>query len=265
MSYKVDFHVHSYYSDGTMKPTELVRKYKDEEYDIISITDHDGIDGVSEAVIAGEALKIQVVPGIEFSTEFNGTSLHMLGYYIDVENEELKSRLTQIRVDRDDRNARLLKLLQEQGYEICSEDLRQRPSQKYIGKPNFALALAAKGYIENPKEAFKEGQFLESYDAKKIKKDKISTEESIALINGAKGMPVLAHPMKIKEIGEKGSPEFFEQLDKIVRALKKLGLKGIECFHPSADHEQALKLAEMAEKYHLHMTEGSDYHGPEFE
>ena len=71
MSYKVDYHMHSYYSDGTMKPTDLVRMYKEKDYDMISLTDHDGVDGIAEAMIAGEALQIKVIPGIEFSTGYD--------------------------------------------------------------------------------------------------------------------------------------------------------------------------------------------------
>ena len=90
MGYKVDYHIHTYYSDGTMKPTDVVRRYSDMEYDMIAITDHDGVDGVREASIAGEALRIQVIPGIEFGTdcsfEEKKLELHILGYHIDVEN-----------------------------------------------------------------------------------------------------------------------------------------------------------------------------------
>ena len=268
MKYKVDYHVHSYYSDGTMKPTDLVRKYKDDEYDMIAITDHDGIDGLMEAKIAGEALQIQVIPGIELSTayeDFHGEALelHMLGYNIDSENPDLVKRLEAIKQERKVRNEKLLKVINDMGYELSYEDLLQRPGQTYIGKPNFARGLVKKGYISLPKEAFEEGRFLESPEAKKIKKVKISTIEAMDLIKGAGGISVLAHPMEIKGLGEVGSDEFFDNLDLLVRELKKNGLKGMEVFHPSANHEDSLKLADIAGKYHLHMTEGSDFHGDE--
>ena len=94
--YKVDYHIHSYYSDGTMSPVELVRKYHDDKYDIISITDHDGIDGVKEALTAGEALRMQVLPGVEFSTQYAGYEIHILGYKFDPDNEELKETLEKL-------------------------------------------------------------------------------------------------------------------------------------------------------------------------
>ena len=255
MSYKVDYHMHSYYSDGTMKPTELVRMYKDREYDIIALTDHDGVDGISEAVIAGEALKIKVVPGIELSTryDFDGQELelHLLGYHIDIENEALRCRLTQIRRDREVRNEKLLAHLNDLGYELTQEDLLQRPGQTYVGKPNFARAIARKGYkIEN---------LWDVLDT--VKKEKISIFEGIDLIKGAGGMAVLAHPMKTKNLAEPRSDAFWESLTQILRDLKKHGLKGLECFHPSATEEDSLKLVTLAGKYHLHITEGSDFHG----
>lgn len=266
MSYKVDFHIHSYFSDGTMKPTDIVRFYHENEYDMISITDHDGIDGLNEAIIAGEALKISVIPGIEFSvSEKDEIELHLLGYYFDVYNQNLNEKLKDINENRNDRNVRLLKVLHDMGYELTLEDLMQRPNQKYIGKPNFAMALKKRGYINNLNEAFMPGKFLESPEVKAVKKDKISVYEAIKLIKDAGGISVLAHPMKIHGIGKPKCNEYFENLDVLIKRLKLGGLKGIECFHPSATEEDSLKLVCLAEKYHLHITEGSDFHGTEFE
>lgn len=145
MDYKVDFHTHTYHSDGLMKPSEMVRLFAERKYDIIAITDHDGIDGVMEAQIAGEALGMQIVAGIEFATtyEFDGKELelHMLGYYIDIENEELIERLKDIKKARKDRNELLLQKLNEAGYELTWDDILTRPKQTYVGKPNFARAM----------------------------------------------------------------------------------------------------------------------------
>ena len=247
--------MHSYYSDGTMKPTDLVRMYKEKEYDIIALTDHDGVDGISEAVIAGEALKIKVIPGIEFSTGYDfderELELHLLGYHIDIENQPLRERLKEIRKDRDVRNEKLLAYLNGLGYELTREDLLQRPGQTYVGKPNFARAIARKGYeIEN---------LWEVLDT--VKKDKISIFKAMELIKGAGGMSVLAHPMKTKNLAELRSDAFWDALERILRDLKKHGLKGLECFHPSATEEDSLRLVNLAGKYHLHITEGSDFHG----
>ncbi|MDO4396242.1 MAG: PHP domain-containing protein [Clostridia bacterium] len=257
MGYKVDYHVHTYYSDGTMKPTEVIRFFSEKEYDMVAITDHDGIDGINEAVIAGEALKMQVIPGIEFGTDCKFgdviTELHILGYHIDIENEELLEKLKELRENRKERNDKLLVLINEKGYELSYDDLLTRPKQTYVGKPNFARALKAKGYdIPNMR------QLLDS-----VEKKKIDTFEAIELIKTAGGIAVLAHPMKIKNLGEKGSEEFWANMDELIKMLKKAGLKGVECFHPSASEEDSLKLVTIAGKYHLHITEGSDFHTEE--
>ncbi len=255
MDYKVDFHTHTYHSDGLMKPTEMVRLFAEKKYDIVAITDHDGIDGVAEAQIAGEALGLQIIPGIEFSTEhqMDGETyeIHLLGYYIDVENDPLKQRLKDIRQARQERNEKLLQKINDAGYPLTWDDVLTRPGQTYIGKPNFARALEKKGYgIENPWDLFGG-----------IPKEKISTTEAIELVKGAGGIPVLAHPALIKTLGGQESQGFWDKVEALVRDLKKKGLKGLECFHPSASETTATKLAVLAGKYHLHITQGSDFHG----
>lgn len=271
MNSNVDYHLHTYYSDGSMSPTEIVKRAKKMEYIEIAITDHDGIDGVKEAQIAGKALDINVMSGIELSAKYESEefpeeiSLHILGYRIDIKNKELLAALADIREKRKERNEKLLRALADMGYELHDEDLYFSDEQDYLGKPLIARALVKKGFINHAKEAFEEGKFLEAPEIKKIRKEKISFEEAIKLIKGAGGIPVLAHPMKIRGIGERGSSEFFGNLDKILRKLKIAGLSGLECYHSDHTEEEALKMVEYAEKYHLHITQGSDYHGPEFE
>lgn len=259
--YKVDYHIHSYYSDGTMSPVELVRKYHDDKYDIISITDHDGIDGVKEAMTAGEALRMQVLSGVEFSTQYAGYEIHILGYKFDPDNEELKEKLAELKKERRDRNQRLVNKLCEMGYELSMEELEKRAPKGYVGKPVIARLMVEKGYIGSVSEAFESKKIFESDEVKAIKRKKMNTVEAIELVNGAGGIAVLAHPGKIKGLGEKGTPDYRENLDKLLRELKKEGLKGMECFHPSHSEEEALNFVNLAGKYHLHITEGSDYHG----
>ena len=261
MSYKVDYHIHSWCSDGTMKPTALVRKYHEEGYDIIAITDHDGIDGVQEALIAGEALKIKVITGVELAVEHEGHELHMLGYQFDPENQALKQKMEELKEFRRIRNEKLLGVLRDMGYDLTEEDLKQRPGQTYIGKPNFARALVAKGYISSPKEAFSPGVFLEAPAAKAVGRKKMSAAEAISLLKEAGGMAVLAHPAKIKGIGQRGSEEFWNNFEELLKGLKKLGLKGLECLYPIHTEEETLRFVDLASKYHLHITEGSDFHG----
>ena len=261
MSYKADFHVHSYYSDGTMSPVELVTYYHDQEYDMIAITDHDGIDGVHDAKIAGEAIKMGIISGVEFSTEFEGHELHILGYYFDHENPELIAKCAELKKTRRERNQRLLDKLAEMGYEMSLEELERQSKKGYVGKPNIARLMVQKGYIKETKEAFEPGKIFESPEVKAIRRKKMDTVEAIELLKAAGGMAVLAHPGKIKSLGEKGTEEYWQNMDSLVKSLKKAGLKGMECFHPAHSEEEALKFVVIAGKYHLHITEGSDFHG----
>ncbi len=261
-AYKVDFHIHTNYSDGLATPVEIVKKAKELEYDMIAITDHDGIDGIKEALIAGEAAEIKVIPGIELATETEeGIGLHILGYYFDHNDRHLNEVLEDLKARRDARNHKLVDVLCDMGYDVSMEELLERQPNGFIGKPVIARLLAEKGYIGNYKEAFKKGQFLGSDEARKVKKEKLMASEAINLIKGAGGIAVLAHPIQTRGVGKTGSEEFYKNMDSLIRRLKIQGLKGLECYHPDQDHDQTMRFIEMAEKYHLHITRGSDFHG----
>lgn len=258
----VDYHLHTYYSDGKYSPTEVVKWAKKNELHTIAITDHDGVDGIFEAQIAGEALDITVIPGIELSSVMeNGKGLHILGYNIDIKNEELIEVCQATIKSREERNEKFLQALGEEGYPLELKDLTFREGQSFIGKPIFARALVDKGYVSTMEEAF--DGILNSKKLRAIKKDKISTKKAIEIIKGAKGIPVLAHPALVRGIGERDTEEFYANLDKILSELKKMGLSGLECYYPKHSHDETLRFVDLAEKYHLHITTGSDYHGYE--
>lgn len=263
--FKVDYHIHTTFSDGQMKPAALVRQAKELGFETIAITDHDNIDGVNEALIAGEAVDLKVVPGIEIGTEYDGRiGLHLLGYDFDLENEDMHEFLDRLIMNRDVRNAKLLSVLEEMGYDIPPEDLEMDISNpNFLGKPIIARAMMKHGYIKNEAEAFGE-KIFGSPQCRAVKKVKPSTEAGIEMINNAGGIPVLAHPIQTKGIGEPGSEEFYDNLDKMIAHFKKVGLKGIECYHPDHSEENSLRFVAFAEKYHLHITRGSDFHGPDY-
>lgn len=259
MDYKVDYHIHTTYSDGVLKPVEIIKQRKAEDYDIVAITDHDGIEGIQEALTAGEALEIKVVPGVEISTiTEEGVEIHILGYNFDVNNQKLIDTLNELKARRRDRNMRLLKAFQDLGYDITLEDLKLNPGQTYYGKPHFAKALVNKGYAPDKQAAF--DTIFEKPEIKGIKKVKLSTVEAIELINQAGGMAVIAHPGEIKNLGKLQSVEWKDNMSVLLRSLKISGLKGIEVFHPSHGKEEEDFFISLANKYHLHMTEGSDFH-----
>ena len=263
--YKEDFHIHTNYSDGQAAPKDIVERAAELGYETIAITDHDGVDGINEAVNAGENLKIKVVPGVELATETEeGIGLHILGHYIDIENKNLRRALTELARNRDARNARMIAALNDMGYDLSQEDLKKLQPNNFIGKPVIARALAANGYIDDYRDAFKEGQFFGCSQLKKIKKKKLKAADAVNLITGAGGRAVLAHPIQTRGIGEKNSQEFYDNIELIIKRLKDAGLGGIECYHPDQDSGQSERFKLLAEKYDLEITRGSDFHGRDF-
>lgn len=274
----IDLHLHTYYSDGTLSPEELVRRASERGVKTIAITDHDGLNGIQEALEAGERFGIEVIPGIEFSAGMEGEELpyssldypgqeifmHILGYHIDIHDKALNEAVKEIRQKREERNARLLAVLNRLGYKMKDDDLLQRPGQDYIGKPNFASAMAKMGYIDSPKDAFAPGKYLRHPDARKVHREKIHAKKAISLICNAGGKAVLAHPMKIAFLGS-SREDYYIRLEALLDQLQEWGLSGMECYYSSHTEEQAEKLSEIAARRALLITSGSDFHAPEFE
>ncbi|MBQ1352961.1 MAG: PHP domain-containing protein [Firmicutes bacterium] len=272
---KTDLHLHSYFSDGTMSPTALVERAVSLGQNKIAITDHDGIDGVEEAVRAGEKLGVEVVPGIEFSTSMkDGPKIHMLGYGIDIYDRRICLVLDALKDIRRERNVRLLKVLGEMGYEISADELEQGDGRTYIGKPDIAIVMAKKGYIKDPNDAFGPGGVFSTPEVKAVKKSEIDTIDAMRLIHVVGGITVLAHPGKLKRLkktddpqqtAEKGTDDFYRAVDALVeRLIVEGGLDGIECRHTDHTERDCVEFEKTAKKYNLIITGGSDYHGPEF-
>lgn len=257
---KTDLHLHTYYSDGTQSPEQVLEYVAAQGLKTAAITDHDGIDGVNEGIEAGRKLGIKVISGIEFSAiAEHDIKVHILGYYVNIDDKEMIEEIRDIRRVRRKRNERLLQVLNNMGYELKVSDLIMRKGQDYIGKPIFARALVAKGYIDDPKAAFSD-VLLNNSRIKALKKKKLPAEKAIKLIHGAGGKAVLAHPGKIKRI-----EKFYRGHEELIRTLIPYGLDGLECYHKDHTSEDEIKFTEIAEKLGLFITKGSDYHGPEFE
>ncbi len=284
---KCDLHLHTFYSDGTLSPTAIVERAASLGQKIIAVTDHDGTDGVQEAICAAEKYGINVIPGIEISTVYDETvKLHMLGYCIDIHDEQMQEVMERLKKVRAERNVRLLKALSEIGYEIEEDDIPVGEGGTFIGKPQYAIAMARKGYIAEPDDAFgKDGVFRRPEIIAVSKLFEPGTYEAIELIHGAGGKAVIAHPGKIRgfrygpedKAAERcgaadeggripcGTEAFYEAAEKLIIDLKKHGLDGIECLHTDHTEEDCRLFKVLAEKHKLMATCGSDYHGPEFE
>lgn len=263
--HKTDMHIHTFYSDGQAAPADIVKRAKELGYEKIAITDHDGTDGIEEALAEGEKEKLEVIPGIELaSVTGRSIGLHILGYGIDIENDTLRETLAVLAEKRRERNEKLIRVLNDMGYEIYEEDLKKFQPNDFIGKPVIARALVEKGYADNVSEVFKSDRFFGSSRVRAVRKEKLDSSEAISVIKAAGGSAVLAHPIQTRHIGDTGSREFYENIYEIIKSLKESGLEGIECFHPDQNREQTVRFMKMAENLGLYVTRGSDFHGRDF-
>ncbi len=258
---KKDLHMHTRFSDGEMTPQELIDMRVAEGYELLAITDHDGIGGSVAGAQYAESIGLQFIYGIEFDSEdVLGKDLHILGYGFDPHDEEFMETLIYVTDERRNRNERFRDCLNKRGYGITPEEIWNVNNGRYVGKPTFATVMVQKGIVKDVKEAF--DTVFKEEDLKAIKKVTLSTQEVIKVIQKAGGLAVMAHPMEQRrpdESFEEFKPRMYELMDKIVG----FGIDGIECFHPSASPEQSELLVAYAKEHGLMITRGSDFHSKE--
>lgn len=256
---KSDLHIHTYYSDGDLSPEEIVDRWHAQGYKVISITDHDGIEGSLIGMNYAAGIKdITFILGVEFdSVDEAGKDIHILGYGFDHSNPELMNALHNILRSRAERNDRLMAAIEKLGYKITPDDVAKVNEGRYVGKPTFARILFNKGYTTDPQQAFR--TIFKDPSISRIDKETLRSDQVIDLIHTAGGLAVLAHPMEQRRTGEEYEA-FLPRMYKLLDRMKGFGIDGIECRHPSANELQAELLSEYAEKYSLLKTGGSDFH-----
>ncbi len=258
----IDLHLHSYYSDGFYSPKDLIKKVKKESFSIISLTDHQVIDGIDEAKKEAKKYKIKVINGVEINTKFKDKSLHLLGYNFDIKNKELNLTLRKMQEKRKKNVEEALKLLENQGFKIKKEKIFQTQS-KDIGVGLIIDYLKRGWNLKKIKNDFKlkNGQILtlpEIY-LKYFLKDKktilpaveITFEKAVSLIKKAGGIVILAHP----------SQQLSWRDDFLFPILKKKGLDGIEAISSHHNWSNIEHYQKIAKELNLLITIGSDYHG----
>lgn len=246
----IELHCHTTFSDGTLTPTRLVESAVMAGVRALAITDHDTTSGWAEAqqaaqVFATSATPIEIVPGLELSTVHNNKSMHILGFYPDL--EKLTAPLVDRLNGRRQRAQEMLDKLEALGYAIEMPDLGEGMAP---GRPHLAKALWEAGYVKDMQEAF--DRFLGDDRPAYVEYEKFYAAEGIPLLLDCDAIPVWAHPFLFKG-GE---------IELVLPQLLELGLMGIEVFHPSHTDYQQEKLARLCETHGLLMTGGSDYHGP---
>ena len=247
----VDLHTHTTASDGTVEPAKLVALAKDQGLAAVAITDHDTVEGCAEAVKAGKRLGIDVVPGIEFGTRYEGVGMtHILGYFVNTEDKNLSNELKFIVYDRDNRNFAVIKKMQEDGIDVDYHEMKERFGN-VIGRPHIAQILVEQGICEDTADAFARyvGKGMKYW----LPRETLAIDKCISLITGAGGIAVLAHPFEYNftKVG----------LEELLNYCIDKGVTGIECRHSSHTAEQAVFLEYLADARGLLKTGGSDFHG----
>ncbi|MCF7810576.1 PHP domain-containing protein [bacterium] len=247
----VDFHTHSTASDGELSPTELVETAARKGLTAIAISDHDTMQGIEEALAAGEANGIKVIPAVEISVNDDYDSLHMLGYFVDQNDEELNVMLYRVQNSRDDRNLKILSKLNELGYPLDAENVLRDSEDGTSGRVHIANALVNAGLVNTFQEAF--DKLLTKGGPAYVDRYRPSVKEAIEVIHHAGGLAVWAHP---------GLHE--EKLEALLSRLPvwiEFGLDGLEsdyCIHSLKERD---RLRALALENNLIYTGGSDFHG----
>jgi len=247
----MDLHLHSTFSDGTYSPTELVEIAKNIGLKAISITDHDTVDGTSEALRAGARAGLQVVSGVELSVFLDDIHFHLLGYNFNHQDSGLLGGLSVLQESREKRNSKIIANLQVMGLDVSDEELQAISGNGQTGRPHIARLMVQKKIVKSIDQAF-------ALYLKKGKKGYVSrfiyhVEEAITLIHASGGSVVLAHPVQITRS--------IDVLDNLLARLKKIGLDGVETFYPTQKGKFQRKLRRLAQSCNLFETGGSDYHG----
>jgi predicted metal-dependent phosphoesterase TrpH len=250
----IDLHLHTTRSDGSMSPAEIVMHAKYEGLVAIAITDHDTVSGNEEAILEGRRQGIRVIPGIELSISFGQGELHLLGYYMDYQNEELHKCLVEIRSHRKRRNPLIIQKLKNLGFDLNLQEIRRKANNGNVGRPHIAAAMVEANYVSSYKEAF--DLYLRKNGPAYVPKEIMTVGEGISLIRRFGGIPVLAHPMTLDY-------RSFRDLRTFITHLAKKGLGGIEVYHPGASTRQIQILENIARQLDLCITGGSDFHGLE--
>lgn len=242
-----DLHIHTHYSDSSLSPAEVVDEALRNGLSCIGITDHDTLEGVIPVKKAAAATSLEVIDGIELSSEVHDQEVHILGYLFDSHTDLFKAQLTRMQQVRVERMKLMIQKLEKAGVQgITLEEVSELTRSDTVGRMHLALVLQRKGWVKTPQDAFK--KYLAEGVCAYVKKFEQTPQEAIRLIRESGGVAVLAHPM-------------ITQCDEIIANLVRSGLQGIEAFYPNCSPAVIEYYVGLAKKYHLVLTGGSDAHG----
>ena len=248
---RIDLHLHTTRSDGSFSPREVLQLAKQAGVTALSITDHDITDGIPEARAVGAELGIEVIPGVEISSRFGESELHMLGYFLSWDDPKLNQRMATLRASRHTRNPQIVQRLNDLGIDITYEEVRALAGTESVGRPHIARVLMEKKVVGSAKEAF--DRFLAEGRPAYVGRALPEPMEAVQWIREAGGVAVLAHPTWVRTSAE--------GLATLIGSLKEIGLGGMEVHYSSHTPSQTTEYLNLAKQYDLLVTGGSDFHG----
>jgi hypothetical protein len=251
----IDLHAHTTCSDGTFGPAELLELARRRDLSVVAVTDHDTTAGLPEAERAEGSVGIELVPGVELSAILDGRSVHVLGYWMERDHPELQAELERLREDRLRRGERMVQKLQELGYPVSFDRVREIAGGKNIVRPHVAQALVEAGVVATEEDAFNEELIADGGRAD-VPKHALHPLDALALIRRAEGVCVLAHP------GMWGGQEAVP--DELIESMAGQGMAGLEADHPDHAPEQRARYREVAMDLGLVATGSSDCHGTRY-
>jgi predicted metal-dependent phosphoesterase TrpH len=241
-----DLHLHTQFSDGTFTPEELAGHGARLGFAALALTDHDTVEGCARMATACAAAGIEFIVGAELTAEHNDTELHVLGYFLDTQNQKLLAEIAKFQAVRQNRIREMVAHINELGVPLKAESVFALANCKSPGRPHVARALVKAGLVASLDEAFE--RFLKKNRPAWVPKKKVSALEAIELVHQAGGLAVMAHPG-------------LNRTDAVIPALVDAGLDGIECFHTKHSTATSERYLEIAGRFHLLVTGGSDCHG----
>lgn len=247
----IDLHAHSCKSDGSLTPAELLALAESKNLAAIALTDHDTTDGIDEFMEAAAGKDLEAIPGIEFSTDYEGRDVHIVGLYIDHHSPDFLTYLQEFRDSRDLRNRKMCQKLQEYGMDVRYEDMEREFAGSVITRAHYARYLFQKGYVKSMPEAFE--RYVGDYAPCFVPREKVTPSQAVRLVLKNGGVPVLAHPI-LYHMSD-------ERLEKLVRLLKEDGLMAIEAVYSTYNAGEERQIRNLAKKYDLLLSGGSDFHG----
>ena len=247
MTKKADLHIHTYYSDGTSSPEEVVEDARAAGLSCIAITDHDTLEGVKPTIEAAKSSGIEVLCGVEVSSSIHGKDVHVLGYLMDYDDEKTRQKLGVIQESRISRMKLIVEKLNQLGVDnITYEEVKAKTQSNSIGRPHLAQVLVEKGVVPDIKEAF--NRYLADGAPAFVSVFKQTPYEAIKSIKECGGVAVLAHPM-------------ITNVDELIPSLVEAGLDGLEAYYPNNGQNVINYYLGLAKKHNLIVTGGSDAHG----